>query len=515
MTNNKKINYFEIIVDKTNKQLEYWTGITVDASNPKFLKDYKDISNIIFDVEMVHGSKNINKCIDNICHQLTRKTIKSLIEELYMYKEKSERYTPIDVLMTADTSSGYNNNIQQDNTIPEYYGSLKYNNQETMTNSNQRIYGMNNDNISITSQNHQFYDETSDRNNYNNTNANTNASYTYNKPQVIHNSNEYKPLYKSNINPNLKAKDVIEEKYNKYSEEDAVKSSVQEEQKIMIKKEPTQKRCLLYKNKFQHQNDSAEFIYDFSGSIDHIKNIKLKELQFLYNDVNLDDNSNKFLLNNTLIELNSGKYKNIYTLIDEINNALSRASISDNIIVNINPINSKVCFKLKNEKINKSHHISPILAKQVSNLSLESTTNNKETLQDSLKIEFISNLNEILGFNDIKILEGKTFYLATNNHKLEIKNDIIINMSIIGTYLDEEKEFKLINDYDKNLANHNFMEYIKITSENDNTSECDLFIVDLPNTDYLIEKLKFSITYKNSGNPMKLTEFFVDLTCEF
>lgn len=81
-------NLYNIIINKTNEKIKYWTGITVDPRSKKFIKDLKELYNIIYSVEMINGRRDQKVFLDIIVNELTRKTITNLINELQTYKEE-------------------------------------------------------------------------------------------------------------------------------------------------------------------------------------------------------------------------------------------------------------------------------------------------------------------------------------------------------------------------------------------------------------------------------------------
>lgn len=89
----KSILYEETIIDMTNQKIKYWTGITIDPNSKKFREDLIELSNIILSVEYNVGTKSKKNYIESTVNELTRKTIKNLINQLLKYKE--EKQTPI------------------------------------------------------------------------------------------------------------------------------------------------------------------------------------------------------------------------------------------------------------------------------------------------------------------------------------------------------------------------------------------------------------------------------------
>ncbi len=126
----KMDNLYNIIINKTNEKIKYWTGITVDPRSKKFIKDLKELYNIIYSVEMVNGRRDQKVFLDIIVNELARKTITNLINELQTYKEeyvshqqylydqqKPKLYTDLNELTqndVVDLNSKYH--------VPEYLG---------------------------------------------------------------------------------------------------------------------------------------------------------------------------------------------------------------------------------------------------------------------------------------------------------------------------------------------------------------------------------------------------------
>jgi hypothetical protein len=127
----KSILFEEIIVEMTNQKIKYWTGITIDPNSKKFKEDLLELSNIILSVEYTNGTKSKKNYIDSTVNELTRKTIKNLINELLIYKENKQMYVNPIMHTNIDISELNNNELYQ---VPEYFGcdELQNNNQEKL-----------------------------------------------------------------------------------------------------------------------------------------------------------------------------------------------------------------------------------------------------------------------------------------------------------------------------------------------------------------------------------------------
>jgi hypothetical protein len=118
MSSNIKL-FYDKTAKLTNDTIYYWCGIRLDPNNKKFLKNMKEITDIILSVEQLQSSANsqvrFEKCVKLVSNELARKMIHLLIEDLGKYKDSTsdfnQNYTSINELYTAQggypTPTGY------------------------------------------------------------------------------------------------------------------------------------------------------------------------------------------------------------------------------------------------------------------------------------------------------------------------------------------------------------------------------------------------------------------------
>ena len=167
----------------------------------------------------------------------------------------------------------------------------------------------------------------------------------------------------------------------------------------------------------KYQIDSSEckyienqntYEYIFSTELDDVKKIKLNDLQFIKCDYNITNDNNAFILNDKKIIIEPGNYNDISQIIEQIN------------------INLKNTF---------GNEYSLYLNNITNKISINKTTNNiKRNNNDNdnkFKIEFITNLNKVLGFNS-KEYTNENVVNAENMYKMPYKNDVYISIYING-----------------------------------------------------------------------------------
>ncbi len=113
------VPYGDIIIKRANERIKYIADITVDPHSKQFLSDLKDLANIIFSIEAPNNNQKIEKYINSVANELTRKTIKNLIKEYYILKQKQiVMHTNIDDIYKQQTyfNDIFNDSLQN-NTI--------------------------------------------------------------------------------------------------------------------------------------------------------------------------------------------------------------------------------------------------------------------------------------------------------------------------------------------------------------------------------------------------------------
>lgn len=360
---NPELDYISIIIKKTNDELKYWTGIQVDPKSKKFLQDLQELSNIIFSVEMINGSKNMEKCINLIVRELTRKTIKNLVNELYAYKEKASRFTPIDDLMS---------NYDNDNYLtPEYYGVNPY-------------------------------------------------DQTYQTQPNI-------PINKYKTPPQVQEipKQVLPKKYNLTIKDDKLK---------------------LNENNY----------YTFTLPNVNIKNIKLKTINIVNSDYNIDDGLCEIKYENDTINISEGYYKNINDLLNEINSKF----VDKHIVFELNEINHRIRIKRANSSNgNGNGGGSAILQKTIKTI----------IPQENIDIQLNDTLAKILGFENGK-MTGSSSYNARKLYKLPIKNKLYFTCKFVYIENEEQIIYPLVERYHIDVENAKFMDEIKLNDIPNNFS---------------------------------------------
>lgn len=104
------------IIEETNNRLKYLAGIEIDPTSNKFQKDLKELSDIFLSIELTTGKKNKANYISSTVNELTRKTLKNLIEELQNLKKNT-----IKPIMHSNI-----NFDEKNDGFPEYYGVPQY-----------------------------------------------------------------------------------------------------------------------------------------------------------------------------------------------------------------------------------------------------------------------------------------------------------------------------------------------------------------------------------------------------
>ncbi len=383
--NNKRVvpseqeDYISIIIKKTNDELKYWTGIQIDPKSKKFVQDLQELSNIIFSVEMINGSKNMEKCINLIVRELTRKTIKNLVNELYIYKEKASRFTPLD-----DLVSNYDN---ENYVTPEYYG------------------------------------------------VNTIDSPQYS--QTVLPPPQYIPP---------------------------------RQQPTIIQQQPQKSFSLVVKDDKLKLNEHNEYTFQLPNIF--IKGIKLKNINLVNSDYNIDSSLTKIKVVDTVVNISEGYYKTIEDLLSEINSKL----LDKNILFELNKINHRIRIKYYSESNNGTTSGSS------GSVILQKTK--KSVLQENIDLELNEHLAKILGFETGK-LSGSSIYNARMLYKLPHKNKIYFTCKLVDDNFDI---IPLLERHEINLENLKFMDEIKLSDIPNNFTN--------PNG-VSLEMIKFELKYEN------------------
>lgn len=112
---NNIVPYADIIIQKTNERIKYIADITIDPNSKQFIHDLKDLANIIFSIEMTNNNKSVEKYINSVSNELTRKTIKNLIKELYSLRNKTKTKVMHTNINDVLNTQSYFNDIFNDN----------------------------------------------------------------------------------------------------------------------------------------------------------------------------------------------------------------------------------------------------------------------------------------------------------------------------------------------------------------------------------------------------------------
>ena len=181
--------------------------------------------------------------------------------------------------------------------------------------------------------------------------------------------------------------------------------------------------------KYQISSDECKYIenqntyeYIFSTELEDIKNIKLVDFQFTKCDFNITNDNNAFILNDKKIIIEPGNYIDIKQIIEQINLHLKN-DFGNEFTLNLNDITNKISFNKSTNNIKRNNNQSSILKKSI--VSHDNQNN------DTFKIEFITNINKILGFNSKEYI-NENVVNSENMYKMPYKNDVYISVYING-----------------------------------------------------------------------------------
>ncbi len=318
----KKQQIQQIIINKTNSNIKYWTDIIVDPRSKKFIKDFENIYNIMYSVEMINGSGDIRKFIDSVSTELTRLTIKNLVNELQELKQFQIMYSGLEEFLEKEDLYEENEYTQQINKKPfDYLPDLIPTYPGVPLEGTPELPEYNNNN--------------------NNNNDNDNEKFTvdlYSKLNI-----------KSNKNP---------------------------------------------------------YDYIFTTELEDVSNIKINtfEHNIINNGYEIDIDSNKFNINEMLIDIPTKNYLTIHDLLIEINTCIQKR------------LGGNICIEF-DKTLNKNKFYSK---SKISNM--------ENTIDFS-----ISELGKILGYCEDKYII-KDFLIAEKNHRFPNITDMLkLSVYINGT----------------------------------------------------------------------------------